>query len=238
MIARSSTLVIARAFARHLALPPSAAITGVALTFAAPGHAQEADADREARTRPLHLHGRRRGRSRRQVPCRRSSSRSTRSRNAGHSSSRRAGFFPPVPSRATALRLTLTAGSHRRVFLRGTQSWRLTRFRPPIVGETSQLFVLGRQAKEQLDDRRPRRQRHDHSVVTAARKFAGWTADSARRFSASTRPAGSICASRSILRPPRTGRHVRCKSVTCGRREASASAPAFLSPTRAGGCAS
>ena len=69
MIARSSTVAIARAFVRHLFRV--AAITGVAVTFAAPGHAQEADtAGRpEARTRPLHLHRRRRGRPRRQVPA-------------------------------------------------------------------------------------------------------------------------------------------------------------------------
>ena len=45
MIARSSTAAIARAFVRHVFRV--AAITGVAVTFTAPGHAQEAGVERK-----------------------------------------------------------------------------------------------------------------------------------------------------------------------------------------------
>ena len=214
MFARSFTVSAARGFVRHLFCV--AAITGVAVTFTAPGHAQEAGAERKTRNRSLHLHRRRGGRPRRQVPAD--------LRQAGGYAAQRGSFFVtggrvfPAgtiegdgatfdPNRSGHIGVWICRGTHLVAAneIPAAQWW----------VETTQLFVLGRQAKEQLTTEGL----EGSGTITASSPAAPETTpaglvNSARPFSASIRLAGPTCGSRSSCVHPRIRQTEPSKSLT------------------------
>ena len=207
-------VAIVRALVRHLFRV--AAITGVAVTFAAPGHAQEAGiaaADQSANLSST-PYRRRRGRPRGKF---------------------RPTFVKPEHTQPERGSFFVTEG---RVFPAGTIEGDGATFNPNRSGhigvlicrgthlvaaseipaaswwvETTQLFVLGRQAKEQLTEGLEGAGRSPSSPAAPEISPAG-LANSGRPFSASIRRAGSTCGSRSSCVHPRSRQTVRRKSVT------------------------
>ena len=202
MIARSSTVAIARAFVRHLFRV--VVITGVAVTFTAPGHAQEVGVEQK------------------HEPLLYTFTVDVAEDLAGKF---RPTFVKPEDTQPERGSFFVTGG---RVFPAGTIEGDGATFDPNRSGhigvwicrgthlvaaneipaaqwwvETTQLFVLGRQAKEQLTTEGLEGSGTITRVVTGGTgNYAGWIGEQRQTFLGFNPTGGANMRVTFILRPP------------------------------------